>query len=75
LKGLPVADVGVPLIVNVVPAKVPVTPGGKVPVNVAPVAPPPTVYTIDVMAVPEHFVCVAVPEVNTIVDKGFTVIV
>ena len=64
-----------PLIVNVVPAKVPVTPAGNAPVNVAPVAPPPIVYTIGVMAVPEHTVGVALPEVNTIVDKGFTVIV
>ena len=75
MNGLPTAEVGVPLIVNDPAANVPVTPVGKVPVSVAPVAAPPTVYTIGVIAVPEQTVCVALPEVNTIVDKGFTVIV
>jgi len=75
LNGLPTAVVGVPLIVKVVPAKVPVTPAGKAPVKVAPVAPPPIVYTTGVIAAPEHTVGVALPEVNVIVDKGLTVIV
>ena len=48
------AAVGVPLIVKAPDANDPVTPVGKVPLNVAPVAPPPTVYTIGVIAVPEH---------------------
>ena len=73
----PVA-VGIPLIVNVDPTNAPVTPAGA-PVKAAPVAPPPIVYTIDVIAVVPslHTVCVVVPaaEVNTIVGVGFTVIV
>ena len=71
----PVA-VGIPLIVNVVPTNVPVTPAGA-PVNTAPVAAPPIVYTIGVIAVPLHTVCAAVAatDVKVIVGNGFTVIV
>ena len=45
LKGDRTVVVGVPLIVKVLPVTVAVTPAGK-PVTVAPVAPPPRVYTI-----------------------------
>ena len=73
----PVA-VGIPLIVNVVPTNAPVTPAGA-PVNTAPVALPPIVYTIGVIAVVPslHNVCVVVPaaDVKTIVGNGLTVIV
>ena len=70
----PVA-VGEPVIVNTDPTSVPVTPAGA-PVKTAPVAPPPIVYTIDVIAVPLHTVCVVVAaaDVKTIVGNGFTVI-
>ena len=70
---MPVA-LGVPLIVNVPPAKLPVTPAGK-PVTPAPVPPPVTEYVIFVIAVPTHFVCAFVPpaEVNAIAAFGFTV--
>ena len=55
------------------PEKVPVTPGGKDPaVIVAPVAPPPTVYCIGTMAVFIHIVCVAEPDIRTIVAAGLT---
>ncbi len=43
LNGLPTSEVGVPLIVNNPPLKLPVTPAGNVPVKVAPVALPPIV--------------------------------
>ena len=60
---------------NLPEANDPVTPAGSVPVKLAPVAPPPTVYTIGVNTRPEHIVGVAEPLVNTIEDTGFTVIV
>ena len=62
-----------PLIVNVPPEKLPVTPAGK-PVTPAPVPPPDTEYVIFVIAVPTHFVCAFVPpaDVNAIAAFGFT---
>jgi hypothetical protein len=75
-KGEPVVLVGEPEIVTVEPETVAVTPAGK-PVTVAPVAPPPKVYTILVIAVLIQTVCavVAAAEVNDKVTPGFTVIV
>jgi hypothetical protein len=63
--------VGVPLIVTVFVAQLPVTPPGK-PVTVAPVAPV-VVYMVVVIAVLIHTVCVP-PAVNVIVLAGVTVI-
>ena len=62
--------------VTVVPATVAVTPAGK-PVTVAPVAVPPKVYVIGVIAELIQRVCaeVAVAEVNASVANGLTVIV
>jgi len=74
VKGLPTFVVGEPLIVKVVPTKAPVTPAGA-PLKVALVAAPPIVYTIGVIAVPVQVVCVVLPDVNTKVGNGFTVIV
>ena len=74
MNGLPTFVVGEPLIVNTEPTKAPVTPAGA-PVKVALVAPPPIVYTIGVIAVPVQVVCVVLPDVNTKVGNGFTVIV
>ena len=72
---MPVA-VGVPLIVNTPPAKLPVTPDGN-PVTPAPVALPPTLYEIVFIDVPTHLLCTFVPadDVNDIDALAVTVIV
>ena len=66
---------GVPLIVNTPPEKLPLTPAGK-PVTLAPVAPPPIAYVIFVIGVCLHTVCASVPtaELNDIVGTTSTVI-
>jgi len=74
VNGLPTAVVGEPVIVNTEPTKAPLTPAGA-PLKVALVAAPPIVYTIGVIAVPIQVVCVVLPDVNTKVGTGFTVIV
>jgi hypothetical protein len=54
----------------------PITPGGRVPDKVAPVATPPNVYFMDGdIAVPVHIVCIGVPTDKFSVGNGFTVIV
>ena len=70
---MPVA-VGVPLIVNTPPAKLPVTPDGN-PVTPAPVALPPTLYVIVFIDVPTHLLCTFVPadDVNDIDAFSLTV--
>ena len=67
--------VGEPEIVTVEPETVAVTPAGN-PVTVAPVAPPPKVYVMLVIAVFTQTVCavVAAAEVSVNVTLGFTVI-
>ena len=67
---------GVPLIVNTPPGKVPVTPPGK-PVTVAPVALPPVEYVMLVIALFTQTVWLAVAagEVSVSVAAGFTVMV
>ena len=76
VKGVAAETEGEPLMVTVVPATVAVTPAGN-PVTVAPVAVPPKVYVIGVIAELIQTVCVvvAVAEANVSVANGFTVIV
>ena len=66
--------VGVPLMVNTPPEKVPVTPAGN-PVTVTPVAPPPAVYVIVVIGVLMLTVWFVVPgaDVRTKVTLELTV--
>ena len=66
---------GVPLIVKVFPASTPFTPAGR-PVTVAPVAPPPIVYTIFPIALLTQTVWAVVDdaEVRVNVELACTVI-
>ena len=75
MNGLPIAEVGVPLIVTTFPAHKPVTPAGR-PVIVAPVAPV-VAYVIGVIGVFIQTICASVPsaELRVIVLSGVTVIV
>ena len=75
MNGLPIAEVGVPLIVTTFPAHEPVTPAGR-PVIVAPVAPV-VAYVIGAIGVFIQTICASVPsaELRVIVLSGVTVIV
>ena len=64
--------VGVPLIVTMFAAQLPVTPVGS-PDIVAPVAPV-VLYVIVVIGAPIHTVCVLEPEAKVIVLTGLTVV-
>jgi hypothetical protein len=74
--GEPAAETGDPLIVTVFPVTVAVTPLGN-PVTVAPVAVPPKVYVIALIAPFSQTVCAAVAgaDVSAKVANGCTVIV